>query len=168
MATESDQQQISRATRTMQIIVAAIGGGTLFFALIAMIIVGDAAAKDQRLLTTIGIGFAVFSLLIAAVIGPLIGGAAAQGARGGEQGQTDAASEGNPELGQLLGLYQTRLIIQCALMEGAAFFNLIAYIIEHGIISVLVAAALLVAIFQKFPTLSRVQRWIEKQQETKS
>ena len=171
MTSESDQQQVSRATRTMQIIVAAIGGGTLFFALVAMIIVGDAAAKEQQLLTLLGIGFAVVSLLLAVVIAPFMG-LAAQGAQeeqqGGEQGQAGAVTGEDAQLGRWLGLYQTRLIFQCALMEGAAFFNLIAYIIEHRIISVLVAAALMVAIFQKFPTLGRVQRWIEKQQETNS
>jgi hypothetical protein len=66
---------------------------------------------------------------------------------------------------QLCGLYQTSLIIGDALLEGAAFYFLVAYLVEGQLLALIVAGFFLVILILQFPTRSRVERWIERQQE---
>jgi hypothetical protein len=61
----------------------------------------------------------------------------------------------------LAATYQTLLIIRCALLEGAAFFSLVAYMIERQPIAIGAAVVLLVALLANFPTASRLEAWIE-------
>ncbi len=66
------------------------------------------------------------------------------------------------------GLYQTRLIVGLGLLEGAAFFNLIAYLLEGHWWSYLVVAALLTWMLASFPTRDRLRRWIDDREQLKS
>jgi hypothetical protein len=61
--------------------------------------------------------------------------------------------------------YQTRLIIRCALLEGATFFQLIAWFIEGQAPSLGVAAFLFLLLAGQFPTEERVTAWTQGQQE---
>ena len=60
-------------------------------------------------------------------------------------------------LSQLLAIYQTRLVIACALLEGAAFFNLVAYFIEGQTLNLIVTGVLLVMMAMRFPTTGTVE-----------
>lgn len=59
--------------------------------------------------------------------------------------------------------YQMELIVKLALLEGAAFFNIIAYQIERQWWTLAVVVLLLVLIAAKFPTLAGIQQRIERQ-----
>ncbi len=61
--------------------------------------------------------------------------------------------------------YQTRLILQAALLEGAAFFQLIAYRLEGLAVSLGVAAGLLICLLMLFPTRAGVERWVATQRD---
>jgi hypothetical protein len=61
--------------------------------------------------------------------------------------------------------YQTRLILQAAPLEGAAFFQLIAYRIEGLPVSLGVAAGLFVCLLMLFPTQAGVERWVAAQRD---
>jgi hypothetical protein len=63
----------------------------------------------------------------------------------------------------LCGIYQTRMIIGLALLEGAAFFNLVACLVEHNWWSLVIAGCLVVWMLALFPTRTRVEQWIENQ-----
>lgn len=63
----------------------------------------------------------------------------------------------------LYGVYQTQMIVGCALLEGAAFFNLISFLIEGQVWSLGIVAALLAMMAASFPTLERVDGWAEDQ-----
>jgi hypothetical protein len=65
------------------------------------------------------------------------------------------------EIAGLVGKFQTRLIIRCALIEGAAFFAIVAYMIERQVLSLVVAGALLLALLSCFPTRSKVEETVE-------
>lgn len=65
----------------------------------------------------------------------------------------------------LLAAYQTRLIILAALIEGIAYYFLIAYLLDGLWISLVVAGVCLASVALQFPTESGVQRWLERQQE---
>jgi hypothetical protein len=57
--------------------------------------------------------------------------------------------------------FQTRLIIRCALLEGPALFQFIAYIMEGQIGSLAIGVALMIGLLAQFPTQAAVERWIE-------
>ena len=64
---------------------------------------------------------------------------------------------------KLLGLRQGTLIVRLALLESAAFFGCIAYLLEG---QMFVLSEVLVAVFlmlASFPTFYRVRYWLELQ-----
>jgi hypothetical protein len=67
------------------------------------------------------------------------------------------------DVAPLAAIYQTQTIIGAALIEGAAFLAGIAYMLEQRQISLYVAGALLVLIASQFPTVSRLEGWIENE-----
>jgi hypothetical protein len=68
-------------------------------------------------------------------------------------------------LHDLHGAYSNQLIIELALVEGAAFFAGLAYLIEKNSIAITVAVALVASMIARFPTADRFARWLEQQQE---
>jgi hypothetical protein len=95
-----------------------------------------------------------------------------QGLRGlVKTGGSTAATTGDPGAKQvkpvvaayeLLPLFQTQLIIGAALVEGGAFFATVAYTIEHQYLALGVAGALLAVLISKFPTVDRVNVWLDE------
>jgi hypothetical protein len=53
------------------------------------------------------------------------------------------------------------LIVTLALLEGAAFFNLISVMIEHHVISLIAAIALLGLMAVRFPSRTKVSWWVQ-------
>jgi len=49
------------------------------------------------------------------------------------------------------------------MLEGAALFNLIAYFLEHHMLSLAAAGLLMLIMAAQFPSADRVSRWIEHQ-----
>jgi hypothetical protein len=62
-------------------------------------------------------------------------------------------------------VYQTQLIIGAAQIEGVAFFAGVAYFLSKDPIALGLALLLVGALILRFPTIERVQRWIDQQQE---
>jgi hypothetical protein len=69
------------------------------------------------------------------------------------------------ETTDLCDLFQTRMIVTSASLEGATFFLLIAYLIEGTSSSLLGAIALMAFIGAMFPTFALVRRWMEEKRE---
>ncbi len=65
--------------------------------------------------------------------------------------------------GKLAQLYQTQLIIGSALLEGAAFFATIAYMLERNPLALATAIVLLGTLAARFPTSDRVNAWLDRQ-----
>ena len=59
-------------------------------------------------------------------------------------------------------VYQMELIIKLALLEGAAFMNGVAYLVEIRWWSLAAMGALLAVMCLKFPTKGRITTWIER------
>jgi hypothetical protein len=73
-----------------------------------------------------------------------------------------AATVRQQDARQLALLFQTKTLVGCALFEGAAFFALVACLLEHHIASLIVATVLLVGILSQFPTLGGTSDWIKQ------
>lgn len=75
-----------------------------------------------------------------------------------------AAAGGKLDVQSMCGIYQTKMIVGLALLEGAAFFNLIAVFIEHRPWPLAIAGGLVIWMLARFPTANSVREWIESQQ----
>lgn len=61
----------------------------------------------------------------------------------------------------LRGAYQSRTIVAGAMLEGAAFANLVGALVERNGIGLVVAGALALAMMVDLPTLNRYRDWVE-------
>jgi len=67
------------------------------------------------------------------------------------------------DLARLWYVYMTKTIIGAALLEGAAFFAIIGYMLDNSPVELVCAVVLIVGTAAHFPTVDRVCRWIESQ-----
>ena len=159
--------------RIAQIIVAGLILGCLVFGVIAVFQAGQFGGPPgpiPRLLTYMGIGFAVTALLARAVAGSMI---AATGRRRIAEGTWSPPSQAGPinrdfiertgDAGKLAAVFTTRTIVTGALLEGPAFFLLIAHLMEATPESLVGAAVMVLGLVITFPTHARMVSWIEEQ-----
>ena len=144
-----DHESLKPQVMVMQIITMAMAMGVLTFGVIVTFIAnppapadGDAAevVQSDPLIAYLGIGVAATCLVIS-VVGPRI-----------------VASKSPATV----GTYQTTLIIALALLEGGAFFNLIAYLLHGRAFSLATAGLLVVFLLMQFPTTGRVSDWLQE------
>jgi hypothetical protein len=155
-----DQKQSSEETqfRTIQIIAGAVIAGPLIFAAVAF-----AVARNQQpgspVLAYIAVGFAALSLIVSFVAPAVV-----------TRAQLDAiCRQGDGDLTrQLMGLFQTRVIIRSAVLEGAALLCGVAYITSSlwwTIAAMLLLVGVMLAIF---PTRGQFDNWVRKERELRS
>jgi hypothetical protein len=158
MLDDAQREQLKPLARTMQIIVGALAIGVLNFEVIALFIVTSSKdpAVDPPPMTYAAIGAAVIAFFASALVPMFLAGPMKQ-----QIATAQTVTGAKPDFRRYAGLYQTLLIIRCAILEGAAFFCLVSFTIEHHIAGPIVATLLLLAILVQFPTLSRLESWIE-------
>ncbi len=167
MLTEVQRDYIAQAVRTMQIIVSALAAGVLMFLVMTLII----PAKDapaEPFLAYMAVGFAVMAFAGWLIVPGIIANQARRSLAEGRVPQPTAQSEIPPEVGvvgHLVSVFQTRLIVGSALLEGAAFFGLIAFMIERQFLALSIAASLLLIIVSQIPTRNRVENWVTREIE---
>lgn len=137
-----------------KIIASSLIGGVLAFAGVAIVLRLGKPPAAAGLISAIAAGFAVASVLIRQVLLGLLAARA-----GGSRGLGAAGP---------LAPYQTRMIIGLALLEGAAFFNLIAYLLEGRWWSLAVTAALVAFMLASYPTRGRIRQWVEDREQLKT
>ncbi len=158
--TAAPQQPIDpdKVGRITQIIVGALIQGQIIFAAIVLF-----TRRDQNgqmgLLTYMGAGFAAL-LILAALVVP---------------GQITASSIRRLESERpadwrtpLAALYQTKQIIEKAFLEGAGFFNGVAYLIEGQRLTLVVWGMLVALMALTFPSQSKFESWAEQVQRDHS
>jgi hypothetical protein len=72
-----------------------------------------------------------------------------------------ALTEGARQIQPLVAMHQTRLIVGCALLEGAAFLNVVAYMLEGQLMNLVAAGLLVLMIVTQIPTAGRLISWVE-------
>lgn len=167
MLTDQQRTALAKPALQMQIIVAAMAAGVAIFLTVALTIVQNQPAANP-LIAYIAVGFAVLAFALWLVV-PNILVIQARKAIADDRVPIAAVSSlaaGDADVvDQLVAVFQTRLIIGCALLEGAAFFNLVAYMLEAHQLSLCVAVALLLGILIQIPTRNRLEVWITHQLE---
>ena len=166
---ENLREHLSGPVLTMQIIVFALTMGLLFFlAIVCFLTWGSMRGSPDAmpLLTFIGLGLAATLIAIRwIVLQVMTAGARHAILRGMSDSGRSGSSSDLPDhaAGQLLALYQTRMIVGAALLEGPAFFLLITYMLEHSPWSLLAAIVMILGVAAHFPTQDRVGGWVERQ-----
>ena len=135
-------------TRVLQIIVGALIFGVFVFAVV-IVAIGPAGPPRGRILTSTAVAIAT-AMVVLHVIVPMI---------------VERAALANRSIGSgprgLLGALTARTIVACALLEGAAFFSIVAMMIEHHRWVLGVTAVLVMLMAMQFPTTTRVEQWLE-------
>jgi len=174
MLTDDERAFLARATRTMQIIVGALAWGVILFFLVVVFFLRQqqpGPLPGEPILTYIS-GFAGLAAMLGAIVVPgmiirgqrkdMLGGKLPPDAGAGGATRTDAERE----LGPIVASYQTALIVRSALVEGAAFFCLVAYMLEGQTLSLFAAGVLLAFLLRGIPTKSRVEDAVEFERTT--
>jgi fatty acid desaturase len=173
MSASDWREQLPVKVRNLQIIVGALSFGCFSFLIIAVFVSQNLnKATEQPMLTYI-------ALLMAAIIFGiwffLPGIIVAQGRKNiqqtllsrakqvGQNSVADKTEKENSKAQALMNLLQTKTIVGCAILEGAVFLLLIAYMVEHSMPSITAAIALLLLLMAQMPTIGRATNWIENQ-----
>lgn len=142
--------------RVMQIIAGALIAGVVVFGIVVVFALGALNQPPvEGTIKYMALGFIVLELVPFALVPTFVTGDSITRAQPGNR-----LLEGE---GLAYGPYQARMIIRFALLEGAAFFNLVAVIIEHHWWNLAAAGALAFLMLLMFPTRTRVDQWIETQ-----
>jgi hypothetical protein len=156
--------------RTCQIITLLIIGGALAFLAIALVLVlgSDRPAAPAGALPLVSIMAAVFMALTAGLsfLVPEVVSRTAlrQLLAGNWQPPEGADPRAFPTFtAKLMTVYQTSLIVGLAMLEGGAFFLLMAYIIEAQLWAVALVAIPVGLMAQRFPIEARVRVWLDRQ-----
>lgn len=145
---------LAARVRTLQLSAAALPLGVLVFAVVVLVL---PAARPEPprppIVTWIGVLLAAAQVIVSTILPTLI----AASARRRLAGQTDDSL--------WAAVYQTRLIVRLALLEGPALLLLIAYLLEGTVLSLALTAMLLALMLLHFPTEARVRDWIQSQKD---
>ena len=135
---------------------------TAFFLMMGVVIpgcvlfligIGEANAPQPSMISLFAFGFAALNSVVRFVVPTIIVNRAKAGLK---------EASGADQMSQLAGLYQTKIIVGMALLEGAALFNLIAYSLERHLWSYGVVAFLLGVMAISFPSQGQFESWAEE------
>ena len=165
MLSDEQKSYLATAVKPMQIVLVALALGVIVF-LVAVVVLTDKPAEDP-FLTYVGLAFGVIAFLAWLIVPNALASNARRTIAAGQnpswaQGVSQQAAG---DVGQLAGVYQIRLIVASALLEGAAFFNLVAYLIEAHQLSLVAAVVLVVIMLCQFPTYNRLADWVSHELE---
>ena len=152
------ESEITPQVRVMQIICLALAAGPIVFAGFVLATGSDRADDGEPVISLIGYLMAGASL----IAGPLIGRAVSR-SQAVSPSQPRAITEA-AGFDPLCVAYQTGFIISSAVWEGAAFMNIMAYMMEGVPWNLIIAGVLVTLNLVKFPTTAGVADWMRDMQ----
>lgn len=159
--TQNNEIPLSQAAadtvKQLRIITFALLSGVMVFAGVTLVMNGFRFGEDPDILSWIGLGFAGVMIVNSFVIPPVMAKTQINAIAAKPDGSRDAADRTE----QLLGVYRSQTIVGCALLEGAAFFNLVATIVTPFIGNVVAVAVLMGLMLSRVPSATRLQHWVQ-------
>jgi hypothetical protein len=158
--------------RTLQIIVVAMTVGVTAFLFVALAVVGPPGkGPSPPVVTYLAIAMAAVMLATRAIApGIFVAYARRSIAAGTWKGYGGAMPAVSAELAgpdsdvaKLGQVFTGRTIVAAAMIEGAAMFSVVAFLVEHSVLSLGLAIVLLAVLTAHVPTRARAQRWLEEQ-----
>jgi hypothetical protein len=172
MLTDAQQSFLKKMVRVLQIIFAALVMGVCMFLGVVLLLEIDLPGEvlpDQPFLTYFAAGTAALAIVAWGVVPGMIAGRVRDMIACGKVPTSAFCQERAAELGDVGALgaaYQARAITGAAILEGAAFFNLVAYMIEAQPINVAAAVVLVVVMLAAIPTYGRAEAWVDHELTT--
>ncbi len=169
---DADQDPaLAARLRPLQIIVVAMALGVLAFLLVALLLPRDATDERLPIISYIAIGYGLLACLAVSPITKAVVSSArrkiareapatAGDANKGDAGEAEFAKS---DLGKLVGLLAVKTLVNGAVYEGAALFLCVAYILDHGPLTALLAVLLAAGVLSQTPTRDRAHRWLDDQ-----
>lgn len=154
--------------QTLRILHGALCAGVAVFLVIVLVLRlagGMNKPPPIPLITYVAAAFTLIMLMVSFALPTMMEANWRRQLAPGKSPFTGAQGAGMPAdpFSRWAGLYQTRLIVRMALLEGAAFFALIAYLLEGQPLSLGLAGGLLFAMLGLFPTRAGIEAWVETQ-----
>lgn len=149
------------AVRIMQILILSLMLGMLIFAGIA-VLVNSQPRPEQKVLnspivfTVLGVIAAVINIVLRIFVPGLVSTAVLKNI-------AKKRGPGNITKLDIYPAYLNGLLVGAALLEGAAFFNIVAVLITREYWTLGVAGVLFALMAAAFPTFDRVDYWAEEQ-----
>ena len=160
--------ELKPAVMTLRMIVASLAGGVVMFALVAiwMRLAGQQTPVERSVPLLTMLALVLFPVALGA--SRLVAGIVVRNSRRqiAADGPSQAAAVGSGEsqrAGALYAVFQTKTIIAAAVLEGAAFLSLFAFMLEGSPLGLVMAILLAAAIIAMFPSAARAADWIERQ-----
>ena len=154
---QSEEELLKPVVRHAQIITFALIQGVMLVAVIGLFLNQAQLNGKPEILTWIAVGFAVLALLSHLVVPTRV--IRAKLSVLSNQDLKNRSEQENVSL--VAGFFQTLHIIACAILEGAAMFCAIAYLVEQSWYSIAAAAVMLLLIAARFPSTSGIRYWVE-------
>jgi hypothetical protein len=172
MLTDVQQKYLSTIARTLQIIVGALAMGVWMFAGVVLLLDIDLQDEGQPVepfLAYLAAGAAIVAIVAWGIAPGMIASRMREAIVAGKGDQLTLKPYATDDLGDagpLGGVYQVRAIIGAAILEGAAFFNLMAYMLEGQLINLAAAGVLVLIMLCAIPTYGRVESWVQNELTT--
>lgn len=159
MLSDAQRSHLPRQLVTMRIIAGALCAGVVVFGVIVLLV--DRHVTEEPRLAFVALVVSVGCIMAAAILPRVIGkrGQSSLTDVPGEQSERPRSPESDEAylVSRGMAIYQTRLIISLAILEGAALLNLIAYMLEGQAVNVAVAFVLLTLMMIQFPSRGRTE-----------
>lgn len=143
---------IDARVKILRIITLALVSGVVIFGLIAVFVMdalNPAQPAGSTMQSSIGGLFAILAFVLHLLVPNLLA--------------RQMLANRSGDLNSLLDAYQTKTIVALAILEGAAFLNIVACILEHQWWSLAVAGGLVFWMLARFPSRGMIEQWIEPQ-----
>jgi hypothetical protein len=169
-APDDADRVISTRLRVMQIIASVLMGGVLSFLGISLFVVQQQGRglgqAPGPMISILALAFFMTAALLWSFVPAQLArgqvGSIAAGTWTPAQGTTTAAYTGDTS--KLVAVFQTKMIIAYALLEGAAFFGCIAYLLEAEALALVAVVGPVALMLLTFPTRPRLDLWLQQQQ----
>ena len=161
MLTQNQIATLEPRVRTIQIIVGALIMGVIGFAgIISVITDWNAVHSDFSILTILGVAVGLMMCLASMIVPSMIGQSAGQTAIGAVKSRGNKL-DSEDGLNALVSTYQTMTVVRNAMLESAAFLNVLLFMIDHSLVSLAVMAGVIVLMLVTFPRATSIYGWIE-------
>jgi hypothetical protein len=168
MFTDAQQQYVDAITRTLQVIVTLLASGVFAFAA-AVTFLGAQQPPAEPFLTYVAAGCAILAIVMWGVVPGILVSRGRQAIVAGQPLQLKTKPPGAEQagdVGSLANVYLLRTIVAVAILRGGAFFNLVAYLLEGRVLSLIVAGILWVMILMHVPGSNKLADWTQSELAT--
>ncbi len=168
MNSSDDDKLVSERLPKMKIIQGSIVAGAIIYAVVAFALRQSGVVKGRAQQPIVSYACSVLAVM-SLIQFPFITRKIAKENRKkllAELRSGDSAEmKGTSDTAFLLASYQTQMIVGAAILEGATFGLIIAFLVDGTYWTILGALVLSGVNAFQFPTRSRVERWLEEQRE---